>query len=961
MYSFKNSGIDGAGFQNVIALDPFNANNLLIGCDVAGFHFSRARGGAWRTGNRGLSTLPLCKVATILYSPTVQNKIYAGVGNKGANGGLVVSIDGGMSWEVRSTSPQFSGGNTGSGYPLPSPHPRSTGNLLALDTANDHLYAGTFSQGIMRSDDDGATWPVTISLGVGTKYVRSIALDPADPSRLFVATAGDRAWLITNAGSGSPSATQLTNAPTIVEEFKFIGSNLYAVCGASGIFHVSSNGATWTALNNGVDLVTSKWMSIDGYQNGGQDVLVVGCAFPEKFPQGGGIAYAKALLRSTDSGATWTAISFDSSGVHTNYIGANGSPGTKQWWLPQTNTSILIHRNTFIASSIVIDPANTQRIYVAGRSGAWRTDDGGTNWYPLVQGLAATINRAVAADPNDPAKLWVGNTDWVVVKSQNRGTDVIQDKPGPNTGYDLMVDSVSSRIYAAFGHRDLNQNGKIYSKLYNANKWDDELIDAPPGVPILSDNFDRTVSGGWGTPDYGPSYTVSQAAQFSVDTISGNIALDGANRNYRADAVLGLQDVTAFCDVSWSALAAGGASQAELTIRQTASNTFYGCRLRNTTDGNVTLVIRKNVSGTSTTIANKVALIEGYIPGERIYLRFNCAGVSPTVLQARAWRDGEEEPENWDLDTTDSEVSLQTSGNVSVRGISDASYTSNATYSYYAAEFMQLGTSATGGKRPIGIAVGRDGSNELVILAAVEASGIWRKHSGTWTQVGSPYMNGTQSTKAAPFSWVAGSPYVFLYDRSTGIYRSSDYGSTWSLIWAQTSDSEMTGFVAAVPGDTSTLWVSSQNVLYRLDNADTGTSVGSGITSTQITAVPRTGSVAVSHDGSTVFCVSKIGTGLALGEDAGLFVSQDSGANWQDVSDATYRGVAAYPFKLTTGPDGTLYVALNGNGVLVGSQLSSRLKAWNGTSWQQYPFRRWNGTDWETIPARQWDGSQWKQ
>lgn len=960
MYSFKNSGLDGAGFQNVIDVDPFNGNNLIIGCDVAGFHYSRARGGAWKTGNRGLSLLSQMKIAAVQYSPVTQDKLYGVTGNKGAGGGFLVSVDGGRSWEVRSNVPQFSGGNTGSGFPtLPTPHPRSTGDLIALDTAGGRIYVGTFSQGVMRSDDDGYTWPVTVALGAGTKYIRTIALDPSDTSVLYVGTHGDGAWRITGANTGSPVTTQLVNAPVTVEGLKYIGTTLYAVCGAYGVFRVTSNGDTWTALNSGVDLTTSKWMSVNGHTSAGQDVIYIGCATPEKVPQGGGVAFAKAILKSVDSGATWTPITFDPAYVHTNYIGADGNPGQRDWWLPQTVSSILIHRNTFVAAHIAIDPQNTNRIYVSGRSGGWRSDDAGLNWYPMVQGLAVTINRGVAVDPNDANKVWIASTDWVIIKSTDKARNIIQDKPGPNTGYDLAFDTPTSRMYAAFGHRDENQNGKVYSKLYSATKWTDELIDAPPGFPLVVDSFDRTVSGGWGTPDTGPAYTHNTPASFAVSpTDGGQIALSG-NQNLYALSTLGLDDVTAYCTVSWSALAAGGASQAELTIRQQATTTFYGFRVRNTTDGNITLVIRKNVSGTSTTIVNKSNLISGYAPGEIIHLRVNCLGTSPTTLRAKAWREGDDEPEEWNLETTDSEAVLQAAGDVTVRAISDSGYTANATYSYRSVEFMQIGEGGSGGRRPFGIAVGRDGSNNVVVLAALEQNGIWRKVSGTWTQLATTAMTTAQVAKMSPFSWIPGSQYVFLYDRASGVWRSSDYGATWSLIWNAVNNVEMSGYIAAMYSDPTVLWVTKSDGLYKLEGVDTGTSVGSGITSTLVAAVPRPGALAVSTD-DIIYCTSKIGTGLATGENPGLYRSTDGGDTWQDVSDSTYQAIAGYPFRLAVGPDHSLQVSLNGNGVLTGVFIGDKLKTWNGSAWQNSVAKRWDGTDWVPYPVKTWDGSQWE-
>jgi hypothetical protein len=60
-------------------------------------------------------------------------------------------------------------------------------------------------------------------------------------------------------------------------------------------------------------------------------------------------------------------------------------------------------------------------------------------------------------------------------------------------------------------------------------------------------------------------------------------------------------------------------------------------------------------------------------------------------------------------------------------------------------------------------------------------------------------------------------------------------------------------------------------------------------------------------------------TELAGGEaDGSLVRSGDSGQTWEDVTDHAYRSAAAFPDDLLVSDQGTVYVALNGNGVLIG-------------------------------------------
>ena len=123
----------------------------------------------------------------------------------------------------------------------------------------------------------------------------------------------------------------------------------------------------------------------------------------------------RSLLKSTDGGATWSPVGATAASVHTNV----GGPGGPTWW----QSISLLGGGGYVAAQIVIDPPNTSHsgevVYVAGRGGVWASFDGGSNWYPMVAGLEATINRAVAAAGKTPETVYAANTDWVLFRSSD--------------------------------------------------------------------------------------------------------------------------------------------------------------------------------------------------------------------------------------------------------------------------------------------------------------------------------------------------------------------------------------------------------------------------------------------------------------------------------------------------------------------------------------------------------------
>jgi len=119
-----------------------------------------------------------------------------------------------------------------------------------------------------------------------------------------------------------------------------------------------------------------------------------------------------ALFRSTDGGQNWHELS-----------GLRGH-GTGPQWQPGAG-GMCLH-------TIILDPSNPQRIYIAiSAAGAFRTDDGGKTWRPINKGLyskyipnpTAEIGHCVhhvAMNPTRPGLLFM-QKHWDVMRSDDAG------------------------------------------------------------------------------------------------------------------------------------------------------------------------------------------------------------------------------------------------------------------------------------------------------------------------------------------------------------------------------------------------------------------------------------------------------------------------------------------------------------------------------------------------------------
>jgi hypothetical protein len=238
------------------------------------------------------------------------------------------------------------------------------------------------------------------------------------------------------------------------------------------------------------------------------------------------------------------------------------------------------------------------------------------------------------------------------------------------------------------------------------------------------------------------------------------------------------------------------------------------------------------------------------------------------------------------------------------------------------------GASKKCGPRVLGLAVGRQNGHPTII-AAVEEQGIWRKASDpkdgsyTWNKVSGdlPVMK-AQSTKTASLAWPQGTNEVYLFDRDSGVWRSTDAGETWSQLWehrnaassAAKKAEDMSGHVAAYADPKSgetTLYVSTATGLFRIDDAG-------GAKPAEAVSLGFSDSGPIHVDAKGVLYVAKL---ITPGAKAGLYTSADRGKTFVKISDSFYDENTGYPFDLDVSADGkNIYVGTNGQGVIVGTK-----------------------------------------
>ena len=321
------------GLVSSIAIHPYNPNIIYIGT---------AGGGVWRSRDGGVTWTPLFdrqlalgigEPAALAIDPNNTDVIYAGTsqriilgtGNAGFFGppdssqGLYKSTDGGSSWI-----------QLGSGYPA-----QNTGNasqflgqdinVVIVDPANSTvLYLAAFTPasgtgGVYFSSDGGQNW--TAGQNVNGD-VRSLVLDASSPAGSRILYCGVTGQGVFQSTDGGQQWTQILFPSTVASGFGKVivaippptsSPNpggvqvLYASMqgtGANdpvGVFLSTNQGLTWTQQTaTGMPTNTqggySFHMAVDPASpgDGANDIIYFG---------------AVKMAKSTDSGATFTALS----------------------------------------------------------------------------------------------------------------------------------------------------------------------------------------------------------------------------------------------------------------------------------------------------------------------------------------------------------------------------------------------------------------------------------------------------------------------------------------------------------------------------------------------------------------------------------------------------------------------------------------------------------------------------
>ena len=255
-------------------------------------------------------------------------------------------------------------------------------------------------------------------------------------------------------------------------------SIIYAGNDTSTIFKSTNGGKSWSILN-GIRF------EIEGI---GKDKKVIGIVIDPNFPD---TLFAASdsggVYRSYDGGAIWTKVGKPAYGlvdttisslvlnpVNTEILYVSADSGVYKTidlgntWFTVNNG---LQQDSVDIKYIAIDKVNPNILYGGTSTGKiYKTENAGNNWSLASQISGSPNITTIVVDPKNPNKLYVGTQNSGVFHSENRGvtfTSITSGFPFPYPRItSLAIDTSSiTKIYAGTEYRG------VYKKLETDASW----------------------------------------------------------------------------------------------------------------------------------------------------------------------------------------------------------------------------------------------------------------------------------------------------------------------------------------------------------------------------------------------------------------------------------------------------------------------------------------------------------
>lgn len=301
--------------------------------------------------------------------------------------------------------------------------------VLQLHPKNpDIIYVAT-NDYIYKTRDGGRTW-TNLSKGMSHSRVIAMAIDPAYPAIVYAGTKGDAVYKSHDGGqvwrsmrSGLDDAT----ITSVVNQFVFdpADNNHIFLATTMGVFETTNGGDHWTKKMDGIkEVLMVVTLGMDPTR---PSILYAGTSggVYKSIDQAGHWEKANNGLVPPDMVKTSRALNVTSILVDpyepdTVYAATlaglyKSTDAAKSW----TRIGESLPDQMIIA--MVLDRTSKGIIYITGRDGVHRSEDGGATWKLINSGFATTNIRTIAQSATDPKLFYAGTNGSGLYRSKDAG------------------------------------------------------------------------------------------------------------------------------------------------------------------------------------------------------------------------------------------------------------------------------------------------------------------------------------------------------------------------------------------------------------------------------------------------------------------------------------------------------------------------------------------------------------